>query len=131
MDKALPIFSLQYFIGLGIALLCVVTICYSFYRYPKFFQRHDTLVISLLSLVGFGCGLSSTIYEMLWHHLPLVEALPLEICGFSYAILTPWALLSRNMTLQQLLLFWGIMGGTLGLAFPVVTADINFEYVRY
>ena len=131
MDKALPIFSAQYFLSLGIALTCVIIFCYSFYRYPKFFQRYDTLMISLLSLIGFSCGLSSTIFEIYWHHLPFVDALPLEICGFSYAILIPWALLSRNMTLQQLLLFWGIMGGTLGLAFPVVTPDINFEYVRY
>ena len=131
MDKALPIFSIQYFLSLGIALTCVITLCYSFYRWPSFFRKHDTYAITILAIIGFGCGLSSTIYEMMWHHLPLVNALPLEICGFSYAILIPGALLSRNMTLQQLLLFWGMMGGTLGLAFPVVTPDINFEYLRY
>lgn len=131
MDKALPIFSAQYFITVSIVLICVIGLGSAFSRWPTFFKNHDAKMIMLLSLIGLCCGIGATINEVIYEQQPLLDSLPLEICGFSYAILTPWALWSRNMTLQQLLLFWGMMGGTLGLFFPVVTSQVNFEYVRY
>jgi hypothetical integral membrane protein (TIGR02206 family) len=43
----------------------------------------------------------------------------------------PLALLTRNVLMQQIALYWGVMGAMLSFLFPNLSTTLDFEYFRY
>ncbi|MBQ7323346.1 MAG: YwaF family protein [Clostridia bacterium] len=108
-------FSTNHIISL-VATVCIIAALFFILR--KRSQKVQTIVLGMLSFSGMG----AIIFNLLMWDSPL-EYLPLHLCSLN-ALVLPFAVFTKNKTLNNLLLFWAL--GAL-LALVINTAQAHFE----
>ena len=108
-------FGLVHIASLVFGVLMIVAL---YFILKRFSQKVQTIVLGILSFAG----ISAIIFNLVTWGSPL-EYLPFHLCSLN-ALVLPFAVWTRNKTLNNLLLFWGL--GAL-LAVVVNTAQANFE----
>ncbi|MBR6745106.1 MAG: YwaF family protein [Clostridia bacterium] len=96
---------------LGVALIIGL-----YFLLKRFSQKTQTIVLGILSFAGIG----AILFNLLMWGSPL-EYLPLHLCSLN-AMVLPFAVWTKNKTLNNLLLLWG-----LGAFMALVVNQPDFE----
>ena len=92
-------FSINHIITLILAIVIIVTL---YFLLKNKSEKQQIKILGILSTLG----IFAIIQELLFNGSP-VEYLPLHLCSFN-AMLLPIAVLTRNKTINNMLLLWSL-----------------------